>query len=199
MQGYEATRAKEKVVTIAAVRAALDLGNRNEAAELLRSKYPFAPQPSRRKTLGPLRCSEIFVRDGFIDRYSGDRLIFPPVLRVLSALMPDEFPYHPAWKTDCTHPAYWEVGATVDHLVPVVAGGSDASENLVTTSMALNSVKQNWSLEHLGWKLVSPGRLCDWDGGLLWFLQFTAGHPDVVMGSTMQQWQRAARAAAGQG
>lgn len=189
---------KEKIDLITEICEALGGGHRANAVEMLQAKYPFAPQPVKRKTIGPMLCTEIFIRDGFLDRYSGERLIFPPVLRVFSVLMPSEFPFHPAWKTDCTHPAYWEVGATIDHVVPVVAGGTNTAENLVTTSMARNFVKQNWSLQHLGWKLVPPGDLRQWDGCLRWFLQFTTEHPEVLVSSSMRQWQRAARATVSQ-
>ena len=58
-------------------------------------------------------------RDGFIDRYSGQRLVFLPVLHVLSVGSSQEFPFHRNWKIEVTHPAYWELVATLDHLEPV--------------------------------------------------------------------------------
>ena len=109
------------------------------------------------------------MRDGFIDRYSGDRLIFLPVFRILSAVLPSDFPYHPNWKTDVTHPAYWEIAATVDHLVPVTRGGTDDESNLIATSMAHNFAKMNWTLEELGWHLRRPGDLQKSDGLIHWF------------------------------
>jgi HNH endonuclease len=54
-------------------------------------------------------------------------------------------------------PAFWEVGATIDHVVPVTRGGADDESNWVTTSMARNSAKMNWTLEELGWTLHPPG------------------------------------------
>ncbi len=118
--------------------------------------------------------TRVFVRDGFLDRYTGERLIFPPVLRVLSIVLPDKFPYHPNWKTVVTHPAFWKVGATIDHVVPVTRGGADDESNWVTTSMARNSAKMNWTLEELGWTLHPPGNFGEWDGLLHWFLEYTA-------------------------
>lgn len=81
-----------------------------------------------------------FVRDGFIDRYSGRHLVFPGTLRVLSTLFPEDFPFHPNWKTQFTHPAFWELFPTIDHIVPVARGGLDVPENWVTTSQLRNSV-----------------------------------------------------------
>jgi len=62
--------------------------------------------------------TRIFARDGFIDRYRGSRLIFPPVLRLLSLYLPKEFPYHKNGKMTEGHMAYWELFPTVDHVVP---------------------------------------------------------------------------------
>lgn len=104
------------------------------------------------------------------------------------------YPYHPAWKTDVTHPAYWELGATVDHVVPVTRGGADAVSNWITASMASNSAKMNWTLEELGWELHPPGEIAAWDGMARWFLQYSAAHPEILTGR-IRDWHRAAKAA----
>lgn len=184
----------DKSMTIAAVCAALGKGELNRASSLLKRDYPFAPDPIIQRKYGPLQATRVFVRDGFIDRYTGERLIFPPVLRVLSAELPKEFPYHPNWKTDVTHPAFWEVGATVDHLVPVTRGGADEESNWVTTSMARNSAKMNWTLADLGWTLQPPGDFKAWDGLMGWFLEHTAERPLLISSASMRQWLTAAKA-----
>jgi hypothetical protein len=184
-----------KSATIAAVCSAVRKGDYDQATSLLKRDYPFAPDPITLREYGAVESTRVFVRDGFIDRYTGERLIFPPVLRVLSAELPAEFPFHPNWKTDVTHPAFWEVGATVDHLVPVSRGGADNESNWVTTSMARNSAKMNWTLEQLGWTLQSPGNFTEWDGLIGWFLEHTKDRPELVAGASMRQWHRAARAA----
>jgi hypothetical protein len=137
----------------------------------------------------------VFIRDGFIDRFSGNRLIFPPVLRVISVMLPNEFPYHPNWKTELTHPAYWELGASVDHLVPVTRGGQDEESNWVTTSMARNFAKMNWTPGELGWSLHPPGDYREWDGLLGWFLKYAKERQNVLRNSNVRQWHRAAEAA----
>ena len=103
----------EKSDAIAEICAALTNSVRDQAVSLLKRDYPFAPHPITKRQYGPLESTRVFVRDGFIDRYTAERLIFPPVLRVISAELPAEFPYHPNWKTDVTHPAYWETGAVL--------------------------------------------------------------------------------------
>lgn len=182
----------DKTLAISEVCEAVAEGRIAHAAETLRDRYAFTPDPIIRRNCGPALAIQVFVRDGFIDRYSGSRLVFPPVLRVLSLVMPDEFPYHPNWKTDVTHRAYWEIGATIDHLVPVARGGTNSKANLVTTSMALSSAKMNWSLEELGWKLHSPGSSADWDGLLHWFLCYATRVPTVLSNNSVRQWHRAA-------
>src|SRR5262245_50143460 len=159
-----------KCATIAGICDALLTSNTAAARELLRQCYPYAPEPIAKRRYGPVESTRVFVRDGFIDRYCGERLVFPPVLRVLSLVLGEAFPFHPNWKTEVTHPAYWEVGATVDHLVPVTRGGSDIEANWITTSMARNSAKMNWTLQELGWELHHPGSIDDWDELIVWFI-----------------------------
>ena len=185
----------DRALAIAEVCRAVAGNALDEAASLLRRDYPFAPDAITKRSYGPVESTRVFVRDGFLDRYTGDRLIFPPVLRVLSIAIPTEFPFHPNWKTDLTHPAYWEVGATVDHLVPVTRGGADDEANWVTTSMARNSAKQNWRIEELGWQLHGPGKFGEWDGLVHWFLEYTASQPAALGNASIRSWHRAARLA----
>lgn len=182
----------EKSAVIASVCHALGAGDPDAAVCILREGYPFAPERVTSRRYGQVESTRVFVRDGFVDRYTGKPLIFPPVLRVLSAVLPSDFPFHPNWKTDVTHPAYWEVGATVDHLVPVTRGGADDESNWVTTSMARNSAKMNWTLEELGWTLHPPGDVLEWDGLLRWFLEYSAAHPESLTNASVRQWRRAA-------
>jgi hypothetical protein len=148
-----------------------------------------------KRRYGPRESARVFVRDGFIDRYSGQCLVFPPVLRLISVALPGEFPFHPGWKTDVTYPAYNALGATVDHLVPVTRGGRDDESNWVTTSMARNFAKMNSTLEEIGWALHPGGRLEDWDGLLGWFLDYADAHADLVRSGSLRQWHVAAQAA----
>jgi hypothetical protein len=112
---------------------------------------------------------------------------------VLSWALPADFPFHPNWKTEVTHPAFWEVGATIDHVVPVTRGGADDESNWVTTSMARNSAKMNWTLEELGWSMHPAGSLTAWDGLMGWFLAYTSEQPGSLAGSSMKAWRRAAK------
>src|SRR5437867_2187045 len=98
-----------KTEAIAAVCHELSKGSTDLALSILNKHYPFAPQAVTKRRYNELQATRVFVRDGFIDRYSGNRLFFLPVFRVLSVALPKGFPYHANWKTDETHPAYWEL------------------------------------------------------------------------------------------
>jgi hypothetical protein len=162
------------------------------AREILRIEYPFvAISPvSRRYT--EAESLRVFRRDGFIDRYSGQRLVFPGILRLLSRLLPQEFPFHPNWKMTETHPAYWELFPTIDHVLPVGRGGPDSEENWITTSMLRNAAKSNWALEELGWSLCPAGSLTDWDGLMALFVDFVDADRSVLEDAYLRRWYSAA-------
>jgi len=169
-------------------------GSPDEAAEIVQRDYPFSPGIRGKRKYSQLDATRVFIRDGFVDRYTGQRLVFPAVLRVISMALPVAFPFHENWKADETHPAYYQLTATVDHLVPACRGGSDEESNLVTTSMARNSAKLDYTLEQLGWSLHPPGSLRDWDGLAGWVLDYTSAHPELLNNSSIRGWCRAARA-----
>lgn len=182
----------DKADAIASVCAQLAAGALDDASRTLRRDYPFSPEPITRRQYGPLESTRVFVRDGFVDRYTGERLIFPPVFRVLSFVLPAEFPFHPNWRPDATHPAYWELGATIDHVVPVERGGADEDSNWVTTSMAHKGARHDHTLDELGWTLHPPGDPREWDGMLRWFLDYSTTHPEALAYASVRLWYRAA-------
>jgi 5-methylcytosine-specific restriction endonuclease McrA len=184
------TEPMQKAEVIAAAYSGLSTAGSKAASAILDVDYPFAPEVVSKRRFRPLDYTRVFIRDGFMDRYIGERLVFPPVLRMLSYALPERFPFQPNWKTQVTHPAYWEVGATIDHLIPVTRGGVDEPSNWVTTSMARNSAKMNWMLSELGWELRPPGDFQEWDGLLGWCLQYASSHPDAL-DNGLRQWLRA--------
>ena len=64
----------DKVDAISAVCTKLAADSLDDAASILRRDFPFAPEPITRRQYGPLESTRIFLRDGFIDRYTGDQL-----------------------------------------------------------------------------------------------------------------------------
>ena len=134
------------------------------AEKTIQECYPFVPIKNSGRHYSVKQMITQFFADGFVDRYSGKRLVNPGLLRILSLKLPEAFPYQSHWKTDACHIAYWDYQPTVDHIVPVSLGGADTPDNWATTSMMNNSAKGNFSLEQLGWTLKKKGDINQWDG-----------------------------------
>jgi hypothetical protein len=97
---------QKKAQIIEAVCNAISGGSLDEATDILRGHYPHVPPvdaPEGQVHFPAVRPVDIFSRDRFIDRYSGERLVFPGALRLISRRMPGAFPYHPNWKMDECH------------------------------------------------------------------------------------------------
>ena len=169
-------------------------GDLSSASRVIATQYPFDPPQHAGRNYTPRAMTRIFMRDGFIDRYRGNRLVFPPVLRMLSHYLPMEFPYHRNWKMSEVHRAYWELFPTIDHVVPVARGGPDSEENWMSCSMLTNSIKSNWTLDELNWGLLPSGHLANWDGLMTWFMQQAAADPAVLANAYIRNWHAAARA-----
>jgi hypothetical protein len=178
--------------TLSEVCALLEEGNASEAAVTVKRDYPFQSVIRTARVWSPARATRVFARDGFVDRYSGERLVFPGMLRLLSLKLPEVFPYHTNWKISETHSAYWQLCATIDHVVPVTRGGTDVELNLVATSMLRNNAKAHWLLEELGWVLNPPGDLEKWDGLMSWFISTIADEPSYQKQPSTRGWHLAA-------
>lgn len=148
------------------VQAAVLLHNKDYASaeKVINEKYPFIPVKTIGRSYTTKQMVTQFFNDGFVDRYSGKRLVNPGILRVMSEMLPKVFPYQAHWKTEECHMAYWDLQPTIDHIYPVSLGGEDAPKNWATTSMVNNSIKNNFTLEQLGWTLKEKGNILDWDG-----------------------------------
>lgn len=167
--------------------------NIEHAKSLITNHYPFSLRKNEGRSYTEFQKTKIFMRDGFIDRYSGEKLIFPPVLRLLSNLMPNEFPFHKNWKMSECHIAYWQLLPTIDHIIPVSRGGKDSEANWVCTSQLRNSSKSNWLLEELGWSLHEKGDLNDWDGLLNWFIEYTKNNINILENKYINIWHSAVK------
>lgn len=180
---------EQALVVSEMIRYILD-GRQDLAKECIEEDYPFVDTKAASRRYSDKEKFRIFVRDGFIDRYSGKKLVNPGVLKCLSVYFPREFPYHPHWKMDSCHAAYWELLPTIDHICPVARGGEDKPENWVCTSMLNNSIKSNWTLGELRWSLCPPGNCADWDGLTGEFLQTVEKNPDLMLDSYIKKWYR---------
>ena len=172
---------------------ALSKGQLDISKEIIKENYPFTMVETNQRYYSKAKLLQIFVRDGFIDRYSKEKLIFPGALRVLSELMPEEFPYQEHWKMSECHIAWWQLFPTVDHVKPIARGGSNDDENLVCTSMLRNSAKGNFLLEELGWEKLPAGNFADWDGMINWFIQYVDVNTDLLKCGYIEEWYKAAK------
>jgi len=179
--------------TIKQACAQITLGDLPRAGEIISQNYPFTPVTKSGRTYTPRQMTKVFMRDGFIDRYKGTRLVYPPALRVISKYLPEIFPFHKNGRMDLGHVAYWELFPTIDHVIPVSRAGIDAEENWVCCSMLTNGIKSNWTLEQLQWKLLSPGDLTDWDGMINWFVQQVKADESLLLDGYIKNWFGAAK------
>ena len=182
----------QRAEILAAVCDLIAQGRIDDAKTSLLTEYPRAGASSLRKPWSMKRLVRVFVRDGFTDRYFGDRLVFPGTLRALAILLTEAFPYHPNWKQSSTHPAFYELYPTIDHVIPVARGGADDESNVVTTSMLRNSSKANWLLEELRWPVDRAAIVPGWDGLLRWFLSACTTHDVLLRDVAVQRWRQAA-------
>jgi 5-methylcytosine-specific restriction endonuclease McrA len=157
-------------------------------------EFPWTATPSKRQGIPPARALRVFLRDRFIDRYSGSRLAFPGALLVIGKLLPKHFPMHPTWKAGQSHDIFWELWPVVDHVHPVTRGGAHDESNFVTTSTINNVTKGNARLSDIGWELLpQPGPEEDWDGLVPWFREVTALYADLLQDSQIKNWNNALR------
>lgn len=176
----EHSSGSSKAGVLARACAALSNDNPTLAGQVLRTEYPFVATTKVARRYNERQSLRVFYRDGFIDRYSGAQLVHPGVLRLLSIVLPDEFPAHPNWDMNKSHFGFWELFPSIDHVVPVARGGADDATNWVTTSMLRNSAKSQWTLEELGWSLLPAGDMSTWDGLSNWYSNHLAHHPQLL-------------------
>jgi 5-methylcytosine-specific restriction endonuclease McrA len=154
----------------------------------------FTPQaPAIEKWPTRSIIAKVYLRDRYQCRYCGAKVILTPVMRLIARLFPEEFPYHPNWKADSTHPAFAATSATLDHVIPIAEGGDPlAQDNLVTSCWRCNRRKSDLRLDEIGWTLAEPIDK-SWMGLAELFnpLWEAAGQPEL--GEDERWWLRATR------
>ena len=149
-------------------------GRIDNAKNIINKEYPFKKIIPEGRNYTDKEKYEQFVRDGFIDRYSGEKLVNPGMLKVLSFYMPDVFPYQSHWKMGECHNAYWELIPTIDHIVP----------------MLHNSIKSNWTLKQLNWKLYPAGDMAEYDGLTELFVKLTENNLELFEDAHIKRWYK---------
>lgn len=161
-----------------------------EARATIQNEYPHKHIELEKRSYTLKEKMEQFLRDGFIDRYTGKRLVNPGLLKVITYYFPEEFPYDPHWKMTKTHMAYWDLIPTVDHIFPIAQGGVDNPSNWATTSMKNNSIKSNYSLDEINWKLHPSGSLNEWDGLTKLFIELVDQNIELLQDSYIKSWYK---------
>jgi hypothetical protein len=163
----------------------------DEARKLVNEEYEHKYIKYETRKMSVEDKLRIYMRDGFIDRYSGKKMVFPNVLRIMTEELGEYFPYHTNWKMSDCHFSYWEFMPTYDHIIPIARGGKDISENIVTTSQIMNSAKSNFLIEEVGFKLFPRGNSVDWDGMIKWYREYVKENPKILQNKYIYQWHSA--------
>ncbi len=170
----------------------LSKSNKSKAIKIINSEYPFLPSNKKRKNKRKytrLQSLDIFIRDGFIDRYTGEKLIYPSVLYAIAYELPEAFPM--GGSKENSHSAHWDLFPTIDHIDPIANGGEDIPENWITTSMTTNMKKSSMTVEQLNLKIHPPGKLDDWDGLCSWYVQYFQNHEYLSSIDLNKSWHKA--------
>ena len=189
------TAMRDKVDVVVDSFARLRAGDDDVARAIIDTEYPFVPlvrksRKSRSSTRS--RVLQIANRDGFIDLYTGKKLVYPAAMKVMSLSMPQTFPWHPKGKMDIAHIAWWELFPTLDHVTPITLDGDDTDDNIVLCSMTTNMAKSNWTLDELGWKKRARGDMSKWDGLLKTTTVLIAQRTELQNDLEIQRWHTAA-------
>ena len=179
---------QDKSAIIKRISALLLENDTAAAVSMIRQAYPHTRFETEKRSYTTLQKMIQFIKDGFIDRYTGERLLNPGILKVISAYLPDEFPFHSHWKMTQTHIAYWELVPTIDHVYPIAKGGQDHESNWVTTSMKNNSIKSNYTIDDIHWRLYPKGDMADWDGLTSMFIELVEHNPELLSDSYIKTW-----------
>ncbi len=149
--------------------------SKDEGINFIAEHYPFQTvENSSSRQYTKYEMMKTFLRDGFIDRYSGEKLLFPGIIRLLTLEIPEIFKYHLNWKMSETHMIYWDLFPTIDHIIPIARGGTNEESNWITTSQLRNSAKSNHILTDLGWEILPKGKIEEWDGLCSFFLNWVS-------------------------
>lgn len=189
----------EKGKIIEEITRLLLTNNKDAARKMIQDTYPHEVVEIEKRSYTMTQKMEQFLRDGFIDRYTGEKLLNPGILKVLSFYFPEDFPFHSHWKMTHTHNAYWELVPTIDHIYPIAKGGQDHKDNWVTTSMKNNSIKSNYTIDEIHWTLHPRGELDEWDGLTRMFIELVDEHKELLGDNYIKNWYVTSKKVLGEG
>jgi 5-methylcytosine-specific restriction endonuclease McrA len=144
--------------------ADLVMNGKDPRIQRRRPVQPLGPVPRTSSRMpGAEGTKALFARDGWRCRFCECRVIPPTVRSVMRAALPGAIPWAEA---EGYHGAFYALSASVDHIVPHSAGGTNDLENLVTVCWSCQFGRGAWSLEEVGLfdPRARPPRVDDWDG-----------------------------------
>ena len=115
----------------------------------------------------------IWKRDAWHCRYCLHPVFFAPTLQLLDQLNSGHGYYHPNGKHSSMLPLFAQKWSSVDHIVPVALGGRNDPENLATSCMDCNILKNDNPDEYKPNLIPVEARSHDWDGFALLYLKLS--------------------------
>ena len=137
--------------------------DRDQSELCLQPLVTQLPTATKRVSLSRKRQLRVYRRDNFVCRYCRRETILHAALEYLAKQCPEQLPYHPNWKRSETHPLFYDITTSCDHIVPLSRGGDDDDTNLAATCARCQYMKSDWPLEELNWTLHDRED-SDWDG-----------------------------------
>lgn len=89
---------KDRSTVMSDIAAMLLAGNKAAAKAIICQEYPHTYYEIEKRAYTMALKMNQFISDGFIDRYTGEKLLNPGTLKILSNYFPNEFPYQPTGK-----------------------------------------------------------------------------------------------------
>ncbi|MEM0448875.1 MAG: hypothetical protein QW520_03520 [Methanomassiliicoccales archaeon] len=136
---------------------------------------------------------KVFSRDGFINRFTGEPVIFPAVLRLLSEKFSMDFPFHEFWAEGEMHQAYYLTGACTALIIPQSRGGESNESNMLTTTFPFVLARSDLTPDEAGWRMTREGFVDEWDGMSSWYVDYVKENPDWRKINFFNLWYNAAR------
>lgn len=161
-------------------------------------KYELEKPRAKRAAISEAVRTVLFVRDGGIDRWTGERLTFAGLMRLRSHIDPEGFRFHKNWKFGECHPDYWTKYPTVDHVEALSLGGADSIGNWVCSCMATNAKKSNLRGEEHGLTLFEPGDPAEALADLREFIAIMEARPELKKVKFLRPWYWAAKGVLGE-
>ncbi|MGD1060587.1 MAG: HNH endonuclease [Methanomassiliicoccales archaeon] len=183
---------KARLKTITDICDSITANDIEQGAIIIEKEWPFSAEGTSKDNLAEKDKVRLFIRDRFTDRYTGDRLVFPGVLKLINWVYKKEFPYDPNWTPSECHMAWYYLCPNIDHLVPLSRGGPLDDANRMTVSYLTNSAKSNFTLEELGWAIKKP--IEGWDGMSGWFRDYVKHNPECLTDGYIRKWNNAIKA-----